>query len=271
MTNEMYQQIMGAFEKSFSGSAIFDFLGGGDGKKVDKNISLEDYGENSIKYYTSKTTYVDINNFMHQREFFYSPDFTIKDIVGNIYGLAKSMKPVEKDITVFRGASDKHFRGLLDNVTGTELPLRSFTSATTRYGIADYYARFMRGRMVEDVTPIVFEIDVPKGTPCFVCGVEDTDFQEEKEIILPPALYSIVNIRDKRKSHGVMAVELKMLNPLNIKEVVLDALEFNKRNVNSMYSKDAGITMGLLKRLESAVCNAGFPNFQEACSKNFEM
>lgn len=271
MTNELYQEIVGAFEKSFSSSAIFDYFGGGDSKDLDKNISLDDYGKDSIRYYTSKTTYVDINKFMHQREFFYGEDFTIKDVVGNIYGLAKSMKSVEKDITVYRGASDKHFKGLLESGVGEELPLRSFTSATTRYGIADYYARYMRGRMVDAVTPIVFEIDVPKGTPCFVCKEEDTDFQEEKEIILPPALYGITDIRDTRKSHGVIVVELKMLTPLNVKEVVLEALEFNKSKVNSVYSKNSGITMRVLNNLEKVVNETDFPDFQEIYDLNCEM
>ncbi len=263
MTEELRQKIVGAFEKSFSVSNILSF-GKGAKSSADEVLSLEGHEKDCVRNYTSNAFFIEINKFMYNREFFYESDFTIKDVIGNIYGLAKSMSPLETERVVFRGTSDKYFEGISNAIEGEKLSLRAFTSATANPSIADYYAKFMRGRMIDETTPVVFKIHVPSGTPCYECKEEDTKFVEESELILPPANYTVnyVGIR-AWGSRKVLFIGMDLIEPLDIKSIVLDGIDFTKRNLKSPYNMHNKLTSKYLSGLEQTVRTADFPSFTQ--------
>jgi hypothetical protein len=155
---------------------------------------LTDLQRESIQNYTG-SDYHDINGAMRTGKYESEwggkyPDWRIKQIDNNIQLTKDSIdsNSLDKDVSVFRGFSDKRYSNL---EVGATIEDKGFVSTSISRGTA---TNFYKPKPEEAGGPDkIFQINLPKGHPALAVG-EISSAKSENEIVLNPQKFVVTGI-----------------------------------------------------------------------------
>lgn len=193
------------------------------GKKLDKEECLQQYLGHG---------YLAVNTFLWRTEASDQGDYkNLRQTISNVVGVSELMDRSESSRVLYRGTNASL---LVDDISkieeGMMIPFRGFTSTSTKLDIANYFTE-NNPRALDDVRPVVFQINVDKGRSCF----EDQDAKTgegESEVILPPAIYEVRRVTQQQ--NGIPIIEVDQRELLDVEDLIMDGLDYIKENINEV-------------------------------------
>ena len=202
-------------------------------KMVDKNIGIQKkYLIGNEKYkeiydehvggYTDEFNYKEINKYMYGGNVEFDSDpYIIPDING-IFKVFEEIPRLSDKITTFRLTDYKINRKTLSN--NKQLFIPAFTSTSYKVGV------------LKDVRSgqSVIDILLPKGSKGLIAS-ESTYYDTEKEILLPPGYYELVN-ESVKDLHGkkINYYKIKLKKQILSLNEWLEHLKLNNRKIEEM-------------------------------------
>lgn len=206
----MFKKIINAVQNLLSGKDLYS------GKySMDGSSSYIDHG------------YIGVNNFLWKQEEHYGGFKGLEDTIKDIIGITENMNLTDKKLTLYRGTNEMLFPGIENVEKGIIIPFRGITSTSTDLEMANYFTQ-NNPRALEQVKPLIFKINVDKNKPHLQVGNLNED---EKEIILPPSLYEVVDVTTL--DNGVKVVEINQKELLDVKDLMIEGLTHIEENIDS--------------------------------------
>jgi len=185
-----------------------------------KNKKLNEIYKEDVAGYTDEMNYKEINRYMYGK---YVEFYTENYVIPNINGMFKIFKDIPKlttDITAFRVTDYKINRKTLTN--NKELFIPAFTSTTYKLDFEN------NAKNIKNIIDII----IPKGSKGIIAA-DSKYYEDEREIILPPGYYELMNETTKELRSGVKTnfYKIKLKKQILTVEYWLEHLELNNKEI----------------------------------------